>query len=51
MPGMDGFDVIRKLSTENPPAVVFLTAYDRHAVRAFDVQAIDYLLKPTGRAR
>ena len=46
MPGMDGFDVIRKLSTENPPAVVFLTAYDRHAVRAFDVQAIDYLLKP-----
>jgi two-component system LytT family response regulator len=46
MPGMDGFEVIRKLSTDNPPAVVFLTAYDRHAVRAFAVQAIDYLLKP-----
>ena len=47
MPGMDGIDVARALS-ESPidPAVVFVTAFDNFAVAAFDVAAIDYLMKP-----
>jgi two-component system LytT family response regulator len=45
MPEMDGFEVLRRL--ESPlPRVVFVTAYDRHALKAFDVHALDYLLKP-----
>lgn len=56
MPGMDGLEVARHLSarateTEPPPAVVFVTAYDEHALAAFDVQALDYLLKPVGAER
>ncbi len=49
MPGMDGFDVIGALSRVSDlpmPAIVFTTAYDQYALRAFDVHAVDYLLKP-----
>jgi two-component system LytT family response regulator len=49
MPGMDGFDVIGALSVEQGlqmPAIIFTTAYDQYALRAFEVHAIDYLLKP-----
>lgn len=49
MPGMDGFDVIGALSVEAGlpmPAIIFTTAYDQYALRAFEVHAIDYLLKP-----
>lgn len=51
MPGMDGFDVLGALSPENMPAVIFLTAYEQHAIRAFDVHALDYLLKPVDDER
>jgi two-component system, LytTR family, response regulator len=44
MPKLDGFEVLELL--EAPPAVVFVTAYDEHAVRAFEVHAVDYLVKP-----
>jgi DNA-binding LytR/AlgR family response regulator len=50
MPGMDGFDVLKTL-TGPAPHVVFATAYDDYAIRAFEVAAIDYLLKPFARAR
>ena len=46
MPLLDGFGVIESLSAETTPAVVFVTAYDEHAIRAFEVNALDYLLKP-----
>jgi len=46
MPGMDGFGVLRAIEFEKLPATVFVTAYDAHALRAFDVHAVDYLLKP-----
>ena len=49
MPGLDGFGVIEAL--ENPPPVVFVTAYDEYAIRAFEVSALDYLLKPFSRER
>jgi two-component system, LytTR family, response regulator LytT len=49
MPGMDGFGVLRGIS--HRPEVVFATAYDTHAIKAFDVQAADYLLKPISRDR
>lgn len=51
MPGMDGFDVLRALPRENLPGVIFLTAYEQHALRAFEVHALDYLLKPVDDAR
>lgn len=51
MPGMDGFEVLRALGTRRLPAVVFVTAYDEYALRAFDARALDYLLKPASRAR
>ena len=60
MPGLDGFAVIQKLmdrrtksgdAAEPLPQIVFATAYDQYAVRAFDVNAVDYLLKPFDRAR
>lgn len=44
MPGFDGFEVVQQLSS--PPVIVFVTAYDEYAVRAFEANAIDYLLKP-----
>lgn len=46
MPGMTGFEVLRAVGPERMPAVVFITAYDQFAVRAFEVNAVDYLLKP-----
>ena len=51
MPGCDGFEVLAKVGLSAPPAVIFVTAYDEHALRAFDVNAIDYLLKPYDDAR
>ena len=51
MPGMDGFETLRALDPKNLPAVVFVTGFDQHAVRAFEERALDYLLKPTTRAR
>jgi len=49
MPGMDGFEVLEAL--DEPPLVVFATAYDEYAVKAFEVNSIDYLLKPIVRER
>jgi len=46
MPGMDGFGVLRALPADHLPSVIFLTAHEEHAVRAFEVSALDYLLKP-----
>jgi len=46
MPGMDGFEVLQRLSGSNMPDVVFVTAYDEFALKAFDANALDYLLKP-----
>ncbi len=48
MPGMDGFDVVGAIESEHlpMPAVVFTTAYDQYALRAFEIHAVDYLLKP-----
>ncbi|HEV3050981.1 MAG TPA: LytTR family DNA-binding domain-containing protein [Longimicrobium sp.] len=51
MPGRDGFGVLRALGAERPPATIFTTAHDEFAVRAFDVSAVDYLLKPLRRTR
>ncbi|HEX3436061.1 MAG TPA: response regulator, partial [Pseudacidobacterium sp.] len=55
MPGLDGFAVLKKLleheESEHLPQIIFATAYDQYAVKAFDVNAIDYLLKPFDRAR
>jgi two-component system, LytTR family, response regulator LytT len=50
MPGMDGFEVLKALRTP-PPHIVFATAYDEYAIRAFEVGAVDYLLKPFARTR
>jgi two-component system LytT family response regulator len=50
MPGLDGFEVLGMLENP-PPAVVFVTAFDQYALRAFDVHAIDYLLKPVSPER
>lgn len=46
MPGCDGFEALASAGLEELPAVVFVTAYDEHALRAFEVHAVDYLLKP-----
>jgi two-component system, LytTR family, response regulator len=51
IPEIDGFGVIERIGVENVPAVVFVTAYDQYALEAFDVHAIDYLLKPFDEAR
>jgi two-component system LytT family response regulator len=51
MPGMDGFEVINVLRDERLPLVVFITAYDQYALRAFEACALDYILKPFDRAR
>ena len=51
MPGLDGFGVLGMLEGGPPPAVVFITAFDRYALKAFDVHAIDYLLKPVAPER
>lgn len=46
MPGLDGFEVIDRIGVDRMPAVVFVTAFDVHAIRAFEVHAVDYVLKP-----
>src|SRR4029077_3003432 len=51
MPEYDGFDVLEMLGRDLPPAVVFVTAYDQFALRAFEAGALDYLLKPFDNAR
>jgi two-component system LytT family response regulator len=51
MPGMDGFDVVTALGPSRCPAIIFVTAYDTYALKAFEVHAVDYLLKPFDRAR
>ena len=51
MPECDGFDVLEMLGGDLPPAVVFVTAYDQYALRAFEAGALDYLLKPFDNAR
>jgi two-component system LytT family response regulator len=51
MPGANGFEVLEALKDQPLPLVVFVTAYDQYAVKAFDVQALDYLLKPFDRPR
>ena len=51
MPDGDGFDVVREVGAERMPLVVFATAHDEHALRAFDAHALDYLLKPFDRDR
>jgi two-component system LytT family response regulator len=51
MPELDGFEVIKAISHEYLPAIIFVTAFDQYAIRAFDVNAIDYLLKPINAAR
>ena len=51
LPELDGFGVVEEVGAERMPMVIFVTAYDRHAMRAFDVCALDYLLKPYKRER
>lgn len=51
MPEADGFDVLEAIGAEQMPVVIFVTAYDKYALRAFEVSALDYLLKPFDRAR
>jgi two-component system LytT family response regulator len=51
MPGIDGFEVIRRRTPERMPEVVFLTAFDQFALRAFEAEALDYLVKPVSEAR
>lgn len=51
MPLMSGFEVIQNLPDAPPPVVVIVTAFDQHAIRAFDAGAVDYLLKPVSSAR
>ena len=50
MPGFNGFEIVQQLQGD-PPAVVFITAYDEYAVRAFEANAVDYLLKPVRQER
>ena len=51
MPGFDGFSVVQGLMEVEPPLFVFVTAYSDHALRAFEAQAVDYLMKPVEEAR
>ena len=51
MPEVDGFDVLRSISAAEMPIVVFVTAHDQYAIRAFETHALDYVLKPFDRAR
>jgi two-component system LytT family response regulator len=51
MPEMDGFSVLKELGAEHMPPVIFVTAHDQYAIQAFEVNAIDYLLKPVTRER
>src|SRR5678816_2167450 len=51
MPGKNGFEVIKSLNSKKLPTIIFVTAYDQYALQAFDVHALDYLLKPFNRDR
>jgi two-component system, LytTR family, response regulator len=51
MPGMSGFDVLSSIGPDEMPATIFLTAYDEYALAAFDIHALDYLLKPIDEER
>lgn len=51
MPGMNGFEVLERIDTAGIPAIIFVTAFDQYALRAFEVHALDYLLKPFDDAR
>src|SRR5206468_6490926 len=51
MPRLNGFEVLEALDFKQLPAVIFTTAHDEHAIRAFEVNALDYLLKPFKQAR
>lgn len=51
MPGLTGLEVVTEVGTNNMPLVIFLTAYDQHAVEAFTLNALDYLLKPVAEER
>jgi two-component system LytT family response regulator len=51
MPDMNGFEVLQAVPSEQWPRVIFVTAYDQHALRAFDMHALDYLLKPIAQER
>ena len=51
MPGFDGFSVVQGLMEVEPPLFVFVTAYSDHALRAFEAQAVDYLMKPVDESR
>ncbi len=51
MPELDGFEVVSALRSEQLPAIIFVTAYDEYAIKAFEVDAIDYLLKPVSPER
>ena len=51
MPGLDGFDVIREVQADSLPMIVFVTAFDQYALHAFDVHAVDYVLKPVELSR
>jgi two-component system, LytTR family, response regulator len=51
MPECDGFDLVELLATDLPPSVIFVTAYDQYALRAFETGALDYLLKPFDNSR
>src|SRR5262249_32645329 len=51
MPEMDGFEVARTVGPDRMPAVVFVTAFDQYALRAFEIHALDYLLKPFSAER
>src|ERR1700743_2192134 len=51
MPGMSGFEVLAQLPQDSLPVLVFVTAYDQYAIKAFEARAIDYLLKPIDEER
>jgi two-component system LytT family response regulator len=51
MPGMDGFAVVEAVGADRMPSVIFVTAYDQYAIRAFEISAVDYLLKPVTEER
>ena len=51
MPELDGMGVVRQLRKQSMPLIAFVTAYDEYAVRAFEVNAVDYLLKPVDKSR
>jgi len=51
MPELDGMGVVRQLRKQSVPLIAFVTAYDEYAVRAFEVNAVDYLLKPVDKSR